>query len=103
MSEAKEHDQEDERTYTVWFNNILSLGGHATDEVTSLQNDLKDGVKLIQLLETLMSKNFKYDKQPKITAQELANLEIFFEQLKKAKIDYGTIGKPILSIIILLW
>ena len=83
-----------ERTFTKWFNNILSLGGHANDQVASLKNDLQDGLKLIQLLQTLTGENFKYNEQPKFKQQKFENLKTFFEYLEKANIKFVNIGKP---------
>lgn len=84
-----------ERTFTNWFNSILALGGPANGQITSLQKDLQDGLKLIRLLEILMKKRFDgVNKQPNRVQQKLENLKIFFEHLNKAKVKYVNIGKP---------
>ena len=81
-----------ERTFTKWFNNFLAIDS----QITNLQTDLKDGLKLVELLEILTSKKFEgINKQPTNKIQELENLTIVFEYLKnEAKVKkVDMIGK----------
>lgn len=82
-----------ERIFTKWCNNVLKNGGHTKDLITKLQSDLKDGVKLIQLLKCLVpheAEKLTYTEQPN---GELENLETFFGYLKQAGITCASIGK----------
>jgi hypothetical protein len=86
-----------ERTFTKWFNSVLVLGGPSNGQITSLRTDLKDGLKLVQLLEILTQKRFeRIKKQPTCMQQELENLTIVFKYLKnEAKVKkVDMIGKP---------
>ena len=95
MSEA-DWKQIQERTFTKWFNSVLARGGPSNGQITSLQTDLKDGLKLVQLLEILTPKRFEgINKQPTHKQQKLENLTIVFEYLRnEAKVKkVDMIGK----------
>ena len=83
------------RTFTNWFNSILALGGPASGQITSLEEDLKDGLKLVQLLEILTPKRFDgINGQINHEQQKLENLTIVFNYLKnEAKVKTVNIGK----------
>jgi hypothetical protein len=84
------------RTFTKWFNSVLALGGPSNGQITNLQTDLKDGLKLVQLLEILTPKRFEgINKQPTYKHQKLENLTIVFKYLKdEAKVKLvDMIGK----------
>lgn len=83
-----------EKTFTKWFNNVLSLNGHADAMITSLRDDLKDGLRLALLLETLTGQRIKnIDPQPKSKPQKIINLERIFAHLQKQKIKLVNIGE----------
>ena len=89
------------RTFRRWFNNILALGGPLNGQITSLQTDLKDGLKLVQLVEILTAKRFKgINKRPIYKQQQLENLTIVFKYLKnEAKVKgIDMIGKLTISL-----
>lgn len=90
-----EWKQMQERTFTKWFNNILSTGHPAKEQIENLQNDLKDGVKLIQLLEILTGRKFKYTGLPKHEQQKIENLDTFFRYMDEVHIRHTNIGKRI--------
>ena len=85
------------RTFTNWFNSILALGGPANSQITSLQEDLQDGLKLVELLEILSMPPKRFDRinrQINHEHQKLENLSIVFEYLKtEANIKTVNIGK----------
>jgi len=60
-----------ELTFTRWCNDYLTERGY---HVNSLQEDLKDGLKLINLLEVISGKSLgRYNRHPKIPQQKLEN------------------------------
>ena len=82
-----------ERTFTNWVNDKLSLGD--TDRiVVDLSTDLSDGIILIKLLEILSGKSLgKYCKKPKLRVQKHENLAIAFEFIRSEGIKLHNVGK----------
>lgn len=83
-------------TFTKWVNNALR--GHlkkAKTQVNDLQTDLKDGLVLVELIESIASprKIGRYNKNPKIKPQLLENLGAVFKFLEKEQIKVVNIGK----------
>jgi len=88
-----------ETTFTNWINN--SLRGHlkkSEKHVETLEESLKDGLILIQLLETVgHAKVGRYNHNPKIKAQMMENLETCFKFMAKEGIKTVNIGESIHS------
>lgn len=75
-------------TFTNWVND--RLGGN---KVKDLSKDFKNGVLLIQLLESLSKQKIpNVVKHPRIAAQEYANLNLAFEFMRKEKVKLVGIG-----------
>ena len=84
------------RTLTNWSNSVLSQRDYSGIKSESLKNDLKDGRKLLQLLEILTEKKFIYHDGLEITdEQKVENLNTFLEQAKQAKVKCDKISKLI--------
>ena len=85
------------RTFTNWFNSILTHRGSANSKIDRLEEDLKDGLKLVELLEILSTPPKKFvgiNRQINHEQQKLENLTIVFEYLKnEAKVKTVNIGK----------
>ena len=82
-------------TFTNWVNN--SLRGHlkkSERHVEDLSEGLRDGLTLIQLLETVAhSKVGRHNHNPRFKAQMMENLETCFNFLEKEKIKVVNIGE----------
>lgn len=86
------------RTFSKWANNQLVVAyGTEAAQLTDIQEDLKDGTALIQLLGALFSKRGiripRYNKKPRLRAQKLDNVSIALQMLEKAKLNDGIL-KP---------
>ena len=80
-------------TFTNWLNDRLKAGRHGVPKVQDLSEDLRDGILLIKLLETLTKKKIKgYAKNPKMPAHKLVNLDLAFEFMKKEDVKLIGIG-----------
>ena len=84
-------------TFTNWFNDRLttSKGSSTTGpKVRDLSIDLHDGLLLIKLLENLTGKKIKgHERNPKVTAQKMVNLDVIFEFLRNQDIKLIGIGR----------
>ena len=79
-------------TFTNWVNDRISSvkGG---PQVGDLQRDFQSGVLLIYLLESLTNKRISgVVREPEVTAQKLANLDLAFGFMQKEKIKMIGIG-----------
>lgn len=88
-------------TFTKWVNNALR--GHlkkAKTQVSDLQTDLRDGLVLVEVIESIASprKVGRYTKNPTIKPQMLENLGTVFRFLDKEQIKIVNIGelKPLM-------
>ena len=85
-----------QRTFTNWVNDKLRGPKMVPDNpVVDLQVDLKDGIRLIELLEVLAypRKVGRFNKKPKIKAQYLENLGTALEFIKREKIKLVNISE----------
>ena len=80
---------------TKWLNNILR--GHkksAEVEVHKLQTDLKDGLILVQLLESLTKEKMPgVHRKPHFEQHKIDNLNACFKFMEKANIKLVNIGE----------
>lgn len=85
----------EEQTFTKWVNNVLR--GHKKSSecrVENLQTDLKDGLKLVQVLETLSKEKMPgVHRKPQFEQQKIDNLNACFKFMEKANIKLVNIGK----------
>jgi len=64
------------KTFTNWFNAQLKRGGYSS-KVESLKDDLEDGIKLHNLLESISGKKLpKITLKPKMKLQKIENLNV---------------------------
>jgi len=78
------------KTFTRWANTFLK---ERMLKVEELDQDLKDGILLINLLEIISSKSLgKYNKKPKIRAQSLENNQIILNFLRAEEIVLVNVG-----------
>jgi len=106
-SKQEQMTQTQKKTFTRWMNYFLS---ERLLKVDDLFKDLKDGIKLIHLLELISSKKLpKFEPKPRIALHELGNLNISLqflkeEGLKLVNIDADDINKGIPKLILgLVW
>lgn len=82
-------------TFIKWVNN--SLRGHlktSEKRVDDLSEAFKDGLTLIQLLETVSKEKIgRYNQKPRIKAQMMENLEASFKFMEKENIKLVNIGE----------
>lgn len=79
-------------TFTNWVSDRVS-GSKGGTKVKDLQKDFQNGVVLIQLLENLSKKKIhKVVKDPRVTAQKFANLDLAFEFMQAEKVKIVGIG-----------
>ena len=71
-----------QNTFTRWANQHIK---QAKENITDLETDLSDGLKLIALLEVLAEKRIhtRYNKKPKIRSQKLENVSLALEFLER--------------------
>jgi len=78
------------KTFTRWMNTHLS---DRDLEIKELNEDLQDGLKLIQLLEIISGKRIKkYKKKPQNKLQKIENLNIALKFVKKEGLTLVNIG-----------
>ena len=78
-------------TFTNWFNDLLS--GKTEHRVSDLWVDLQDGLPLLTLLEILTQKKIKgIEKEPKLTAQKMVNLDLALKFLQDEGVKLIGIG-----------
>ena len=84
-----------EQTFTKWFNNVLRGHKKTTDvQIESLQTDLKDGLMLVQLLESLSKEKMTgVHRKPTFEQHKIENLNACFRFMEKANIKLVNIGK----------
>ena len=93
MADEEGWVKQQKKTFTRWANTYMRI--HATTkDIGDIYTDLKDGVKLIALIESLSGKPFpmKYNKKPKMDAQRQDNLKMVFKFLKDSKMPLVNIG-----------
>ncbi len=78
-------------TFTNWINDRIN--GKGSSKVKDIQKDFQNGLHLIYLLENLSKKKIpKVVKDPKISAQEYANLGLAFKFMQEEKVKLVGIG-----------
>lgn len=77
------------RTFLNWLN--LQLGKRDM-KAADLVDDLKNGVKLCQMLEVVSTKSIKHSAKPKMKAHELENCTHAFQFLEKEGLKIVNIG-----------
>eukprot|EP00456_Euglypha_rotunda_P041910 TRINITY_DN325_c0_g1_i18.p1 TRINITY_DN325_c0_g1~~TRINITY_DN325_c0_g1_i18.p1 ORF type:complete len:300 (-),score=53.79 TRINITY_DN325_c0_g1_i18:23-922(-) len=89
-SKQEQMTQTQKKTFTRWMNYFLS---ERMLKVDDLFKDLKDGIKLIHLLELISSKKLpKWEPKPKIALHELGNIDICLQFLKEEGLKLVNIG-----------
>lgn len=84
-----------EQTFTKWVNNVLRGHKKTSDcQIESLETDLKDGLKLVQLLESLTKEKMpRVHRKPNFEQQKIDNLNSCFKFMEKANIKLVNIGE----------
>lgn len=72
-----------EKTFGAWANHQLSRKGY--QKIEELTTDLRDGVKLIHLMEAIYDKKLdkKYNATPKTEIDKIENVALALELLKE--------------------
>mmetsp|Transcript_3193 Transcript_3193/g.5956 ORF Transcript_3193/g.5956 Transcript_3193/m.5956 type:complete len:312 (+) Transcript_3193:97-1032(+) len=79
-----------QNTFTRWVNDELKYRGLFCK---NLETDLKDGLKLINLIEVISGKKIgKYNKHPVIIQQKMENLNIALNFLVKEGLKFVNVG-----------
>ena len=94
-----------ERTFTNWINDKLRGQKMAPDHpIVDLSKDFKDGVRLIELLEVLAKpqKLGRYNRNPKMKAYALENLNMALMFIKNQKIKLVNISECRISVCCLM-
>lgn len=79
-----------QKTFTNWVNEQLSVGGI---RVSDLQEDLRDGVVLVRLVESLQFRRIgKICTNPKNQMQMLQNVDVAFRAIIEDKVKIVNIG-----------
>ena len=92
----EQRDEGERITFVNWINDRLSgsKSNYTGPVVKDIQEDLKDGLLLVKLLENLSGHKLRgYVKNPSIAAHKLANLNIAFELMNVEKVKLIGIGK----------
>ena len=101
-------DQRDEwkriqqTTFVNWLNDRLSgsKSNYSGPIVKDIQEDLKDGLLLVKLLENLSGRKLRgYVKNPSIAAHKLANLNLAFELMNAESVKLIGIGERLIYIL----
>ncbi|KAG5719277.1 Alpha-actinin-like protein 1 [Termitomyces sp. T112] len=80
-----------ERTFCKWLNTKLEMNGYPP--MTSLVNDLSDGVRLIQLMEIMGDTSLgRYNKNPRIRVQKAENVNKALEFITSRGVKLTNIG-----------
>ena len=85
-----------EQTFTKWFNNVLRGHKKTSDpvQIENLQTDLKDGLILVQLLESLSKEKMTgVHRRPNFEQHKIENLNACFRFMEKANIKLVNIGE----------
>lgn len=84
-----------EQTFTKWFNNVLRGHKKTSDvQIENLETDLKDGLMLVQLLESLSKEKMTgVHRKPTFEPHKIENLNACFRFMEKANIKLVNIGK----------
>eukprot|EP01114_Cavostelium_apophysatum_P023733 TRINITY_DN903_c0_g1_i2.p1 TRINITY_DN903_c0_g1~~TRINITY_DN903_c0_g1_i2.p1 ORF type:complete len:941 (-),score=409.02 TRINITY_DN903_c0_g1_i2:2112-4934(-) len=78
------------KTFTKWVNSHLQKRGQKIDEI---QDEFKDGLKLLQFLEIIGQHTFsKYEKRPRIRIQSIQNVDIALKFLRECKVQLISIS-----------
>jgi len=91
MSDVKaKWEQMQIKTFTKWCSMHLSKRGESISDITT---DLRDGIKLIQLLEIIGEANLgKYNKTPKMRVQQIENVNKALAFIKERGVSLVSIG-----------
>lgn len=82
-----------QKTFTRWCNQSLKTRGM---EISELETDFSDGLKLIALLEVLSKKKLgRYNKRPRIPAQKLENVALSLKFIKTEGMKLVNIGTSV--------
>ena len=86
-----EWKQIQKRTFTRWCNEHLK---QQDTKIEDLETDFSDGIPLIILMEVLSEKMVgRYNKKPRIHAQQMENVQLALEFIEKQNIHLVNIGK----------
>ena len=77
-------------TFKNWVNVNLAETGK---KVVDFEDDLRDGTKLVALVETLQKRKLRHNKRPQNQHHELENLSIALDAIKEDGIKLVNIGK----------
>jgi len=79
------------KTFTGWVNNHLKKRGL---KIESIENDLSDGLMLINLLEIIADEvfPFKYDKKPRMRIQSVQNVGFALKFIEQKGVKLAGIG-----------
>lgn len=78
-------------TFTRWANEHLKL---QSQEISNLESDLSDGLRLIKLIEVLSGKVLpRHNKKPNFRSQKLENVSVALQFLEEQSIRIVNIGK----------
>ena len=81
-------------SFTNWVNDRLKAGKQGAPKILNLSTDLRDGLMLIRLLESLTKKKIKgYTKNPKMPAHQLDNLDLAIKFMREEGLKLIGIGK----------
>eukprot|EP01104_Vermistella_antarctica_P012828 TRINITY_DN3785_c0_g1_i1.p1 TRINITY_DN3785_c0_g1~~TRINITY_DN3785_c0_g1_i1.p1 ORF type:complete len:1558 (-),score=732.09 TRINITY_DN3785_c0_g1_i1:173-4762(-) len=78
-----------QKTFTKWINSHMSKKGL---EVTDVQEDFENGIKLVQFLEIIGEDEIKYNKNPRIRIQKIENVNRALEYLKSKNVHLVAIS-----------
>lgn len=77
-------------TFKNWVNVNLAETGKKVD---NFEEDLRDGTKLVALVETLQKRKLRHNKRPQNQHHELENISIALEAIQEDGIKLVNIGK----------
>ncbi|AFN83645.1 Ca2+binding actin-bundling proteinfimbrin/plastin [Encephalitozoon romaleae SJ-2008] len=90
QQEEKEWQKVQKKTFTKWVNEKLARGGH--EEIKDMFEDLRDGVKLANLLMALQKDTVEYNPVPYTRIQKMENVERVLSFIKEKKVKLINIG-----------
>ena len=96
-----EWKQIQQTTVVNWINDRLSgsKSNYSGPVVKDIQEDLKDGLLLVKLMENLTGRKLRgYAKNPSFAVQKLDNINIAFELMKAENVKLIGIGEILKSI-----
>lgn len=95
MSRREDWKELQEQTLTKWFNNVLR--GHkktSEGQIEDLQTALKDGLLLVQFLESTSKEKIPgVHRKPNFEQQKIENLNACFKFMEKINIKLVNIGE----------